>query len=105
MQREAKRDREEFVARVQDALREPIREFLRSQPLADALSVSWVGFCAMELCRAVGMTFMHVWAELLEAGSCRGGTDLSGVRGKAKDQLARQGTAAGGPAFRPSLDR
>lgn len=66
MQREAKRDREEFVARVQGALREPIREFLRSQPPADALSVSWVGFCAMDLCRAVGMTFMQVWAELLE---------------------------------------
>lgn len=60
------RDREEFVVRVQDALRELIREFLKSLPLADVLSVNWAGVYAINLCKTVCMTFMQVWAELLQ---------------------------------------
>lgn len=69
MQGEEKRqplkDREEFLAQTQGALRELIGEFLKSQPLADALSLNWAVFSAMELCKAVSMTFMQIWAELL----------------------------------------
>lgn len=69
MEREEKmqslKDREEFLAQAQGALRELIGEFLKSQPLADALSLNWAVFSAMDLCKAVCMTFMQIWAELL----------------------------------------
>ncbi|MCP5114353.1 MAG: hypothetical protein GY953_26280, partial [bacterium] len=60
------RDSEEFLAQVQVALEELIGTFLKAQPLSDALSLSWVAFRSMELCRAVCVVFVRAWARLLE---------------------------------------
>ncbi len=63
---ESLRDPEEFLAQVQVTLGELIDEFLRVQLLSDALSLSWVAFRSMELCRAVCVAFVQAWARLLE---------------------------------------
>ena len=60
------RDPEEFLAQVQVTLGELIDAFLKAQPLSDALSLTWVTFRAMELCRTVCVTFVQAWARLLK---------------------------------------
>lgn len=60
------RDPEQWLAQVQDALRELIGEYLRNQPLEQVLSLSWVSFRSLELCQAVCTAFMQAWAHLLE---------------------------------------
>ncbi len=58
------RDPKEFQAQVQVTLGELIDEFLKAQLLSDALSLSWVAFRSMELCRAVCVAFVQAWARL-----------------------------------------
>ncbi len=60
------RDREDFFVRVQVMLGAVTDEFLRAQRLSDALSLTWVTFCSIELCRAVCLAFVGAWARLLE---------------------------------------
>ncbi len=67
------RDPEEFLAQVQVTLEELICGFLRTQLLSDALSLSWVTFRTMELCRAVCVAFVRAWARLLEQAAVEAG--------------------------------
>ncbi len=60
------RDPEEFLDEVEVTLEKLIDEFLRAQLVRDALSLSWVAFRAMELCRAVCVAFVRAWARRLE---------------------------------------
>ncbi len=59
------RDDDVFVAQAQAALGDLIQEFLKSQPLRDVLSLSWVAFRSMELCKVVCTVFVRAWADLL----------------------------------------